>query len=293
MNISKRHHYLPQFYIKGFTGADGKVSVYNKSKRGIDNNRKSPKQVFFEWNRNTFQIQGVESDFIEKNYTFFENLFSPTYKKIIEEYDEISLEPYDVLQLMLFVSLIYRRIPEQDDDTIEYLKNLTQKNSFLGIRNKNTGEEASSELFEKVINEPSFVGVSKIIRTIQDYLRIDRTETAKNWKLSYLPKEFPQLHLLSDTPLIIENNSSNELLNSTSIFPFSKGITVYNSGGKKLNQITPESTIWIDILTFVQAKEFVCGPDEDYLKLISETAEGYKTSKSIELLRKKVFEIFE
>lgn len=56
MTLSKRHHYLPQFYIKGFVGNDGKVAVYNKEKDKIDKIRKSPKQLFYEYNRNTFEI---------------------------------------------------------------------------------------------------------------------------------------------------------------------------------------------------------------------------------------------
>lgn len=32
MSISKRHHYIPEFFIKGFAGEDHKVSVYDIEK---------------------------------------------------------------------------------------------------------------------------------------------------------------------------------------------------------------------------------------------------------------------
>ena len=38
------------------------ISVFNKETWKLDNNRKSPKQVFFEWNRNTFNINGKDYD---------------------------------------------------------------------------------------------------------------------------------------------------------------------------------------------------------------------------------------
>jgi hypothetical protein len=293
VTLSKRHHYLPEFYIKGFVGIDGKVSVYNKNKGKIENGRKSPKQIFFEWNRNTFELQGKKTDFVEGLHRFGENQFAPTYKKLIKNLDGIALTAYDVFQLMLFISTIYRRIPSQDESAIEYIKNLKQENSFFGIRNKNTGENAPIEMFERIINEPSFMESSKIMRSMEDYFKVNRVETAKNWKLSYSPKNSPQLHLLSDNPLIIEGNSKNELLNRISIFPLSKGTTVYNTCNKIVNKVSPESTIYVDILTFIQAENLVCGPDKEYLKIISEFAKEYDTERKIELLKWKVFEIFE
>jgi hypothetical protein len=56
MSVTKRHHYIPEFFIKDYVGDDKMVSVYNKITGKLDNLIKSPKQVFFEWNRNTFKI---------------------------------------------------------------------------------------------------------------------------------------------------------------------------------------------------------------------------------------------
>ena len=36
MNITKRHHYIPEFWIKGFVGEDGFVSVFNKDKGELE-----------------------------------------------------------------------------------------------------------------------------------------------------------------------------------------------------------------------------------------------------------------
>jgi len=293
MTLSKRHHYLPQFYIKGFVGNDGKVAVFNKDLGKIENLRKSPKQIFFEWNRNTFEIKGNKSDFIEKLHTFGENKFAPTYKKLTENIEDINLTGYDVFQLMLFIATIYRRIPEQNQSAIEYVKNLTQKNSFIGLKNNETGEDAPNELFERMKNEPFFTESSKIIRSMEDYLKVNRVKNAKNWKLSYPPVDCVQLHLLSDNPLIIENTSEKKILDSISIFPLSKGITVYHSGDKELKQILAENTVCVDILSFIQAEKLVCGPDSDYLEIISELAKNYNTERKIEILKGEVFKIFE
>lgn len=293
MTLSKRHHYLPQFYIKGFVGNDGKVSVFDKEKGKIDKIRKSPKQIFYEYNRNTFEINGKKTDFIEKLHTFGENQFVPTYKKIIENLENINLTGYDIFQIMLFISTIYRRIPEQDQSAIEYVKNLTQNNSIFGFRNKETGEDASEDFFKEMINKPFFTESSKIIRSMEDYFKTNRVQTAKNWKLSYAPKNSNPLSLLSDNPLIIERISEKGILDSVSIFPLSKGIFVYNSCEKEIKPVSNYDIIQIDVLTFIQAKKLVCGPDAEYLKKISELAKLYNTDPKIELLRGEVFKIFE
>lgn len=293
ITLSKRHHYLPQFYIKGFVGKDGKISVFNKEKGKIDKIRKSPKQVFYEYNRNTFEIDGKKTDFIEKLHTFGENQFAPTYKRIIEDLGNINLTGYDIFQIMLFISTIYRRIPVQDQNAIEYVKNLTQKNSIIGFRNKETGEDSSEEFFNEMINKPFFTESSKIIRSMEDYFKTNRVKTAKNWKLSYAPKGSNPLSLLSDNPLIIEKISEKGILDSILIFPLSKGIIVYNTCEKELKQVSNMNIVYIDVLTFIQAEKLVCGPDKEYLSKISKLAKEFDTKRKIELLKYEVFKIFE
>lgn len=293
MTLSKRHPYLPQFYIKGFVGNDGKVAVYNKEKDKIDKIRKSPKQLFYEYNRNTFEIDEKKTDFIEKLHTFGENQFVPTYKKIINNLENINLTGYDIFQIMLFITTIYRRIPEQDQNGIEYVKNMTQKNSIIGFRNKKTGEDASEDFFNEMINKPFFTESSKIIRSMEDYFKTNRVKTAKNWKLSYAPKNSNPLSLLSDNPLILERISAKGILDSISIFPLSKGIFVYNTCEKEIKPVTNYDIVQIDVLTFIQAEKLVCGPDIEYLEKISALAKLYDTDRKIELLKGEVFKIFE
>ena len=90
MSISKRHHYIPEFFIKGFAGEDRLLSVYNKQTAKLEPKRRSPKQIFFEWNRNTFSLNGEDSDFVEKLYQNREDKFSKTYKKIMKNKNQLN-----------------------------------------------------------------------------------------------------------------------------------------------------------------------------------------------------------
>lgn len=292
MKLSKRHHYIPEFYIKGFVGLDGKVSVYNKETGEIDSIRKSPKQVFFEWNRNTFNVLGKETDFIEKLHQFSEDKFSPIYKKLTEKLEEIELNPKDLFHLILFIAEIHWRVPAQDQEHLEFYKNLSQQNSVIQVKNKITGENVPKELFEKVISEPSFIENYKMVRAGENYLSIEKNESIKNWKIYFSPKGNNHPHLLSDNPVIINKKNEVNILKSELIFPLSKSKIVYHTFGKLLKEIPPENRVSTDILLFIQANKMVCGPDPDYLKAIAKLASAYDNEKRIELLKDSIFNIF-
>lgn len=293
MNLSKRHHYIPEFYIKGFVGNDGKVSVYNKELGRIDSNRKSPKQVFFEWNRNTYNVHGEETDFVEKLYQFGEDKFSPTYKKLTERLEEIELTAKDLFHLIHFIADLHWRVPTQDNEVSNYVKNLNPENSVFEVRNKITGENAPKELFNRIINEPSFAGSYRIIMAMQDYLGVEKDSSLNNWKIYYAPKQDNHPHLLCDNPLIIKKKHEENILKSELIFPLSKSKIIYHTLGKYLKEIPPENRVSADLLLFLQANNLVCGPDADYLNLIANLALTYDAEWKIEFLKNEIFNIFE
>jgi hypothetical protein len=292
LEISKRHHYIPQFFIKGFAGEDGLLSVFNK-KNGRLEERKSPKQIFFEWNRNTFSLNGEDIDFVEKLYQHREDKFSRTYKKIIENQESIELPAYELMLIMYFITELHWRVPNQDDESEEYIKNLTPTNSILRIKDKDTGENVPIEVFNRIVNEPGFLKASKLMRATEDLADILKNVSIHNWKLYYVAPNNPQLHLLSDNPVILKENNNPNILKSELIFPLSKGKTIYHTNGKALKVIPAEYRLNVDVLAFIQAEKYVCGSNAQYLEDISNLAQHYNTEQRINDLKEKVFSIFE
>jgi hypothetical protein len=291
MSITKRHHYIPEFFIKGFAGEDKMVSVFNKERGKMDNVRKSPKQVFFEWNRNTFKINGENNDFIEKLYQFGETKFSETYRKITGNEETIEFNTFEKLHLMYFISELHWRVPNQDKEFFTHIKNLKFKDSILQIRKTNSEESVSQEQFSELIKNPPISEAFKMIKAMEDFEEIGKEVKIENWKLYYVGENLPQLNLLSDNPVIIRNLENN-ILKSELIFPLSKGKTVYHTNGKTLNEIPSENRMRVDVLAFLQANKFVCGPKAEYLKDIAEYAKFYDTKNKIEKLKDSIFDIF-
>jgi len=60
--ISKRHHYIPEYYIDGFTDNNGFLCIYDKQKNKIIRNLRPPKSIFFEENLNSISVGANLSD---------------------------------------------------------------------------------------------------------------------------------------------------------------------------------------------------------------------------------------
>lgn len=291
MSISKRHHYIPEFLIKGFAGEDQKVSVYDVEKERLKSKRKSPNQIFYEWNRNTFEIQGQLTDFVETLYHFGENQFAPIYKKIIQQKGPIELDEKDIFQIILFIGSLYWRIPANDKISTEIIHRSTNRDLLFTIQTKDGGE-APPDLHERIMNEPAFVESSKIILAIRDYLKSDIVSNFDNWKLYYTERDV-ELHLLGDNPVIRRTTDSDNPYDSEMIFRLSKGKSVYFTKGKKVKKLSPIHAISVDVLIFLQSQKMVCGPNGEYLNHIAEVAKQYKNRNQVQALRDQIFSVFD
>lgn len=79
MQKSWRHHYLPQFYLKGFTNENGTFKIYDVTQGKFlkDGKEFSPASYFFEKNANTIQSDKVDSERLEN---FTKNMKHPLLK---------------------------------------------------------------------------------------------------------------------------------------------------------------------------------------------------------------------
>lgn len=292
MKTTNRHHYLPQFYIKGFVNSGNKINVYDKAEKDFKKKEFSPKQIFFEWNRNTLLIHGEKDDFIEKLYGSFESMISPAYNKIKNQSGKIKYSPEDIFNLLLLVSLTHWRLPLNDEDAENFVLSTPNKDLFIKIFNKETGKEASEDFYEEVKKRNGFIEMYKLSKPIIDFMTLDMNKSFDNWKI-YSAATDVQLHLLGDNPIVFKHQPENNILETELIFPLTKGITLYHNKGKVIKQIQPEDRVRVDIMVFLQSERYVVGANKDYLNMIKILAEQYNTESRVENLRKEIFKIFE
>ena len=292
MKESERHHFIPEFFIKAFTNDNGKIFVHNKQFGKTDKISKSPKQIFFEWNRNTFKIDDYETDFLEKVYNLGESKFSVTHRKLIEKFEPVEITAYDILHLTLFIAEIYWRVPSQDSIASQIFQNFEEQKLLFKIKNKTTGENIPIGKLKRLITSKGFIGSMKKIKGLQEYLHSSKNINIKNWRIYSLPKEAPRFKIICDNP-VIKRNESEDLLDSELIFPLSRGKTVFHTKGKKLKEIPADNKILIDILLFLQSEKYVASADYDYLVSISEISQFYNTPEKVKILKEQIFQVFD
>jgi len=114
MSNSSRHHYIPQFYSRGFTSQEGKFYVYDKEKDSI---RKgvSPKSVFYEFDRNTITV-GERNTYLEDvGYKQMDDLASKAIRNLRDNANTDSLHaPENLAGVQFFLLNLFWRIPKTD-----------------------------------------------------------------------------------------------------------------------------------------------------------------------------------
>jgi len=104
-----KHHYLPQFYLKGFTNENGQFMIY-LLKEGVfkkDGKFFSPASHFFLPDDNIVTIEGVEDDFLEKNYSRVETMVAKVFEKIKAVDSNFDMTETDIPLLQYFVAELF------------------------------------------------------------------------------------------------------------------------------------------------------------------------------------------
>ena len=214
MSISKRHHYIPQFLIKGFVSDDKKLSVFDRKENVFLASRKSPKQVFYEWNRNLFEKDGEKTDFVEKLFSNTENKFAPAYTRIINKIGKGTNKYVDLFHMIHYLGTLYNSLPQNDIKISKYVQNSNFKDLGFSIKSKNTNKGVSQEEIEKLQirfkSDLAFEQLIKLWKGITDYLEVDIIEFYKTCKLYHAETDV-RLHILGDRPFLLILNQQRKL----------------------------------------------------------------------------------
>lgn len=261
---SKKHHYLPVFYIKGFCNDDGKIYVFDKETKEIRYER--PENVFSINNLNTtISKSGEKSDFIEDLYTDIDTLTAPLVEKVVKsKYDQIPLSVYEKFQLTLFVSTIYFRIPAHDKEVEEIRNNFKFGQPYLKIFSKTTNEEISDEKAKELIKDVSFQKAYRVALNLAPQIEIEDPTFINNIKYYY---QDPGFHIISDNPIIYYNKPKINTMFEDFIMPLSCNRLLISSK-KSLKNKEPTFAIDIDSILLHQAKRFIGFYRKDYLETL-------------------------
>ncbi|MDD4429358.1 MAG: DUF4238 domain-containing protein [Paludibacter sp.] len=297
MEESWRHHYLPQFYIKGFCDENGTITVYNKQYRKFE--KKSPKYIFFEANRNTFfDALGNQGDTLEKLYGYLESTISPHLNNAIN--NTTGVMEVETLRNLIFLAYLTKWRNPQYDESFEDLKeNYTIDDLGLGLIAN--GEKLDIELEEFFLSDLS-QECKRLFLSIQPFRFKDDYKVI--FKNSFIiPSSAPCL--LGDCPFL-EANIDGDRVFEDFIFPISQNqrlvysnrINKYefveyckNNESKACDFIQLFSTV-NDLTTFYLSEKYVACANEEYLKDIVAKFDDFKKLYNVNSLTHQTFSVF-
>ncbi|MCD5390201.1 MAG: DUF4238 domain-containing protein [Candidatus Pacebacteria bacterium] len=185
---SKKHHYLPQFYVKGFTNNQAHVFVLNKStgkinKQGkngtfhkykfytVDFNKhkqRSPESA--ERMRKQFGLEKVDTsgyieypDMIEDLLGDSETASAPIIRKLIERKNITERERFE---LSTFIALMYTRNPLFH----KFVSEIEEQRVNQGIKKMFENEENIKDMYNKILEEDyeNEIDVQKILDCVNE-----------------------------------------------------------------------------------------------------------------------------
>lgn len=274
---SRRHHYLPVFYLKGFTNEEKLFYVYDKIKDLILVKQK-PESKFYEKDLNNYKTKsGVLLTIEEPLYTPHDTDISPLLSKIQSGDINQNLTALEKLEVLYFINQLFWRSPQSNKYFVELISKEGLSNKYFGFKNS-SGEKVTDEeipeIKAQVLKDVEIQKVFKLMIALSDGSSEERIKLFEKWNVITLTNESSSF-LVGDYPFLINNpNMAMNNVFDEMMFPLSKN---------KLLILSSKSPNFLDGILFTkfntsiiaQSKRFVASSDENQLKL---SIEHYKAS---------------
>jgi len=287
-NISWRHHYIPEFYLKGFTNQNGKFKVFDVTRQSFIKNGKefSPESYFYEVEGNTVATDNGPDDFIEKRYGDIDNTVAKVFNRIKNSSSEtrFDLTEMDMPALQFFASVLFWRLPTNYDEIKRIINEKELHELGLFIRSRETNEIVQDVQTEmKIRANPNFFKATKLVLPFITYQRLLSCRTPLT--IQTFPKELPSI--CSDNPVIFNGADSPDIYYDDLILPLTKTLVFIR--GKKLRQdVMNTIKIDIDLIVLKQAQKYVSCTDAKYIEMLNKYYASNYTS--VTELKAKVFQ---
>jgi hypothetical protein len=291
---SIKHHYLPEFYLKGFTNSDQKLYVYDKRYKRLYT--KPTSAIFYEKHRNTGKMIHPEtgeehrSDMAEGMLASFDSDMANVLENVrrSKPEDNIMSDAVMLYELRMLTQSIFWRSPAQDRLLNQVIDELSFEDLGFGVFDSKGNRYVEwEELFKTVdLWRKFYPGLLMVASFRNRYKKANNSD----WRLYYLPDQY---HITSDNPLVLSEWNDLSSLQGELLFPVSRDILLVSSQKYKPHILPSLFSAKVDLLIFHQATRFVAGPSEEYLRFVVKEVEGHSTMvRWDEMLREDLFKYF-
>lgn len=287
---SKKHHYIPRYYLKGFTNEDDSFFVYDKKDDKIF--KSSPGNTFFENNLNTITLKEGDSDFLEKMYAETEGRFWSSLDKIRDSDHTNSIDLLNKMDLFLFLSILHWRLPRN----AEHVESLSQKFfsgkdfNFFTLQSK-SGKSVPEEFIHKLRESEAFKKSARLMIPFAPFHTKEWSENVEKWNFSYAG-DGGSWHMVGDSPIVTDSEFDHdpEKCLDRFIFPVSGRILLISNGNRlQVKELPPNFTLQYNIALLDKAERFIASPNKDLLEAVVTLYRHYVDHDMTHLIVKELF----
>lgn len=289
------HHYVPQLYLKGFTADTGRLQVFDKKHKNFKKDKQTPKTILFQKNRNTIKTHNVNTDHIEKLYSYIEAPFGVFFNHIRKGISQEELmSKHGIYLLKLFVAIQFWRMPLFDDIADNYILQLDLKRFGKRITFNGLPLGENDAIRQAIKDDKGFRHYFRCfyLPLLTFNLKIDDNEVHR-WKLHSVSKEYGNWDnfLTGDNPLIVENVESLSLFDTKLILPLSKNqLVTYSPNDRRNGDLPPLFSSKLAMVMYSQSQEYLVGANREYMNEIIELNDAMYGYKNLSRLREELFE---
>lgn len=268
MANSWRHHYIPVFYLNGFTNLEGKLYIYDKKINTVIDKPQSPRSYFFKKNRHTLlNLNGVYDDFIEASlYNSFDNNTSGALKDLLTK----PLENFNdnllfLSKIVMFINGLIYRIPKYDNYHNRKI-DCGDPDYLLPFRTHN-GKDSTEAVFQMRKNLDLYRYCCRFYCSVKG--SVPTPEEAKNWIIYSLPTDYKDKYYLlsSDSPVLINDISFFKSTKEIILSPLTSTKFIIRSKNKLNDNLNIVPLLhFLNIAIIQNSIEYVCSPDRQFLE---------------------------
>lgn len=263
MAISSKHHYIPQFFLEGFTNESGQFYIYDKKRKVIKTKEYFPSTHFFHKNRNSILVNDQIIDGPEQLYGIFENKNKEIIKYLQDYQGVLSLGDEKLVELQHFLSNLFIRLPVLDGIVNRLMREMTLKDLMFTLKDK-AGQPAPIEVVNEIKNSQNFIDLYRPALGSIIMLKSNSLHDTENWRIAFNDKNN---HLLSDNPLIFDDLNKLDFFENQFVIPLTNRYKLVRSKTSLPNGYLPAKfALLSEILQLHQAREYVCSSSKEHLE---------------------------
>ena len=266
---SKKHHYLPRKYLRGFVNDRGSFYVYDKKADNIFES--SPDSTFFENKLNTVTLHdGSSSDFIERLYADLEGQSWDSLDVIRSTDYRSSINLQVKMNLFLFISFLHWRLPANIAQAEELSRRFfgnDKKYYYLKLMKSDAGV-ASEEIIEQIRSSPAWKKAARTAIPFAPFFHGSSwAHDVAAWKFLYTGDN-ESWYIVGDNPIITSGENDHDPLTCLKkfIFPVSGNILLISYRAEIEEIIEPGFAVEYGAAILERSKRFAACHRKDFLE---------------------------